>query len=288
MRQPCLSLVSCSYADLITLAGLWAGVWVFFAIGLAGAQDRVTTWNGFERHAFDVAGRPCWLTVPKTQAAGNPWVWRGQFPDFHAEVDIELLRVGVFVAYMNVDDQYGCDAALDLMDRFYEHLTRERGMNPKPALEAVSRGGLYAYRYAARHPERIACIYADTPVMDIKSWPAGKGKGLGDRGTWGHLMKVYGFKSEEEALAWRGNPIDLLELIAQAKIPLRHVISLSDRVVPPEENTLEAKRRLEKLGHTIDLVEVKEGTRESNGHHFPLPAVPETAQFILRHLRVAK
>jgi pimeloyl-ACP methyl ester carboxylesterase len=80
----------------------------------------------------------------------------------------------------------------------------------RPALEAVSRGGLHAYRYAARHPDLIACIYADTPVMDLKSWPlgwAGASKETAD------ALRYYGFTDAAELRAYRGNPLDLLDCL---------------------------------------------------------------------------
>jgi len=247
------------------------------------AAGRTEDWNGFQRLRFTIEGHPCFLTQPVLTAPGKPWVWRTSFPDYHAEVDLELLRHGWTVGYVECLDQLGSDAALDLMDRFYAHLTQQLGFAPRPALEAVSRGGLHAYRYAARHPERIACLYADTPVMDLKSWPLGW---PGARKEVGDALAAYGFKDESELRAYRGNPVDLLEPIARAKVPLRHVISLNDEVVPPEQNTLEAQRRLGSFGAGLDLVTVAEGTLESHGHHFPLPEVFASARFIRRHTAV--
>ncbi|WP_309715213.1 GDSL-type esterase/lipase family protein [Armatimonas sp.] len=248
-------------------------------------MDRITDWFGFRRVSFSVSGKEGWLTEPKSVQPGKPWVWRASFPDFHAEIDRALLAAGWHIGYLETGEMLGCDAALDLWDAFYEEVTKNRGLAIKPALEAVSRGGLYAYRYAARHPERIAALYADTPVMDLKSWPGGKGKGVGAPAVWKIAFERYGFQSEAEALAYAQNPLDILSTIAKAKIPLRHVISLNDRVVPAEENTLEAQRRLKKWGATMELVTVAEGTSESQGHHFPLPAVAESAEFFKRFTR---
>lgn len=244
------------------------------------AADPTSDWHGFRRLHFVVEGRPAFLTQPALAAPGRPWVWRTSFPDFHPEVDLELLRTGWAVGYLECLEMLGSDPALDLLDRFYDHLTRKRGMASRPALEAVSRGGLHAYRYAARHPERVACIYADTPVMDLKSWPLGW---PGAQKETADALRYYGLHDEAALRGYAGNPLDLLAPIATAKIPLRHVISLNDRVVPPEQNTLEAQRRLARLGHTLDLVVVPEGTPESQGHHFPLPEAFASARFIMRH-----
>ncbi len=254
---------------------------------LAATPEPVTVqaadWQGFTKQSFNLDGHPVFVVVPKIAAPGKPWVWRTSFPDYHAEVDLELLRNGCHIGYINCVDMLGCEAALDVMDRFYEQVRQQWDLSARPALEGVSRGGLHAYRYAARHPDRIACIYADTPVMDLKSWPR---KWPGAQPQWRQAQELYGFTNEAAALAFKGNPLDLLPVIARARIPLRHVISLSDRVVPPEENTLAAKRRLAELGWPMEVVTVKEGTAESDGHHFPLPEVFESAGFILRHAAV--
>lgn len=244
------------------------------------AEDTTTDWNGFRRLNFAVEGRACFITQPALAAPGRPWVWRTSFPDFHPEVDLELLREGWAVGYLECLELLGSDAALDLMDRFYDHVTGPRGLARRPALEAVSRGGLHAYRYAARHPDRIACLYADTPVMDLKSWPLGW---PGSSKETADALKYYGFQDEAALRAYRGNPVDVLAPVAKAKLPLRHVISLNDRVVPPGQNTFEAQRRLAELGHAMEIVTVQEGTAESQGHHFPTPEAFASARFIMRH-----
>lgn len=241
---------------------------------------QASDWNGYQKQSFVMDGIPCFVVVPKTSAPGKPWVWRTSFPDYHPEVDIELLKQGCHIAYIDVVGMLGSDPALELMDKFYLLVLKQWGLSKKAAMEGVSRGGLHAYRYAARHPDRVACIYADVPVMTIASWPL---KRADAKGELAEALKYYGFKSEDELKAYRGNPIDILEPIAKAKIPLRHVISLNDKVVPPEENTLEAQRRLEKLNWSIEIVSVKEGNA-CDGHQFPLPEVPETARFIMKHV----
>lgn len=240
-----------------------------------------TAWHDYQKQSFTINGRPAHVVVPKTAAPGRPWVWRTSFPDFHAEVDLELLRHGCHVAFLDVVDWLGCDSSLDEMDKFHQQVLSQWKLAERPALEAVSRGGLPAYRYAARHPERIACIYADTPVMDLKSWPLAW---PGARTQVADALKFYHFADTGALTAYRGNPVDLLAPIAKAHIPLRHVISLDDKVVPPERNTLEARRRLKALGHDMQIVTVEKGDPKADGHHFPLPEIHQSCRFILRHL----
>ena len=236
-------------------------------------------WNGFPKQSFALQGTPAYVVRPQTAAPGNPWIWRTAWPDYHAEVDLELLRAGYHLGYVEVVDLLGADKALDIMDLFYAQVRSQWRLAEKPAVEPNSRGGLHAYRYAVRHPERVACILGDVPVMDFKSWPL---QHPGSKDNWPQVIAAYGFRDDAEALAYKGNPIDQLEPIAKAKIPIRHVICLSDRVVPPEENTLEAKRRLQRMGWDIEVVAVPE-SQECEGHHFPYPEVGGSFQFVITH-----
>ena len=95
-------------------------------------------------------------------------------------------------------------------------------------------------------------------------------------------LKEYGF-TEEQALAYQGNPIDSLTPIAAQNIPVLHIVSLNDQLVPPTENTFILVDRYRKLGGSIDVIEVHKGTESSNGHHFTHPDPKRVADFIQQH-----
>jgi len=108
---------------------------------------------------------------------------------------LQLLDQGFHHVHIVVGNTFGSPSALQHFDAFYEAL-QKGGLAKKGALIGISRGGLYAYNWAARHPEAVSCIYGDAPVCDFKSWPGGKGKGKGSAGDWASLQKHYGFKDE--------------------------------------------------------------------------------------------
>lgn len=256
---------------------------------LSAAEDfsgKQSQWKGFTRYDFPCDGRDAYVVVPKVAADGRPWVWRARFPNFHAEADQLLLERGFHVAYIKTDGMLGSPVAMNHWDAFYKMMTAT-GLSKKPALEGVSRGGLFVYGFAKRWPERVACIYADTPVCDFKSWPLGRGSGIGHQPTWQGLLKHYKF-TEAQALSYTGNPVDDLQVIAAAKIPLLHIVSLNDKVVPPSENTFVLAKRYRKLGGQIEVIEVSAGTAKSNGHHFTHPNPKRAADFIQKHATPAK
>ena len=236
-------------------------------------------WHGFDRYEFPVAGNTASVVVPKKVADGKPWVWHGEFFGHKPAPDIALLGHGFHIVYLSVPNMLGCPEAVSHWNALYRELTRRYGFASKPALVGLSRGGLYCYNWAAANPDKVACIYGDAPVCDFKSWPGGKGKGKGSAGDWKLILERFHFADEAEALAWKLNPIDNLEPLAAAKVPLLHVFGDADDVVPWEENTGLIAERYEKLGGKIELIR-KPGV----GHHpHGLDDSTPIVEFIRKH-----
>jgi pimeloyl-ACP methyl ester carboxylesterase len=130
-----------------------------------------------------------------------------EFPDAFTErcAAPQLLAKGFYHAHISVGNTFGSPAAVKHFNALYRELT-ERGLAKKVVLIGLSRGGLYAYRWAAENPAKVAVIYGDAPVCDFKSWPGGRGKGKGSAADWKSLMSCYAFRDEAEALAYTGQP----------------------------------------------------------------------------------
>ena len=243
-----------------------------------------TTWHGFEQFHFKVADRAAYVVTPKEPTEGSPWIWRARFPGYHAQMDHQLVEQGYHLGYVDVAGLFGSPQEVEIGDEFYRFMTEQRGLSSTPVLEGVSRGGLLVYNWAAKHPDKLCCIYCDTPVCDFHSWPRGAGEGIGSEAAWKQCLLAYGI-SEAEADSFRGLPIHHAQVIADAKIPLLHIVSENDRVVPPKENTYLLRRQLQALGHSMEVISVPEGTEKSNGHHFDHPHPQQVIEFILKHSR---
>jgi lysophospholipase L1-like esterase len=246
----------------------------------AAFPGKQSAWHGFDRHDFEVGARTASVIVPKQPLPGRLWAWKGEFLDAFPAAEIALLNQGVHLVYLSVPDLLGSPEAVKHWNVCHRELTGKYGFAPKPALIALSRAGLYCYNWATANPEKVACIYADAAVCDFKSWPGGKGKGKGSTRDWQLVLDRYGFKSEAEALAYRGNPIDSLEPLAKARVPLLHVYGDADDVVPWEENTGIVAEHYKKLGGDITLIAKPGVGHHPHGLSDPAPIV----QFILRHM----
>lgn len=238
-------------------------------------------WHGFTRYDFQFDRREAHIVVPEKPAPGKPWIWRARFPEWHYQMDSILVRKGFHVVYLNTDYLFGSPKCVEIWSSFYKYLTTQYGFNHKAALEGVSRGGLYVYSFAKKYPERVSCIYAEAPVCDIKSWPGGKMAAKGDPESWKQLMAAYGFKSEKEALEYADNPVDNLEKLAAAKVPVFHSIGLNDSIVPSDENTYLLINRYIRLGGPATVCSNTIGKHSLQGHHFPIENLKAGADFIL-------
>src|SRR5882724_886188 len=151
--------------------------------GILGGEK--TAWHGFDRYDFlmdeqtlaikpikaqddemdgikhQIKGqRRCIVVVPKTVAAGNPWSWRGCYWNHQPQAEVELLKRGFHIAYIE------SSATLQpgrQWDAWYDFLTDKLGLSRKPAFVGMSKGGEFAYMWAADHPDKVSCIYADNP-----------------------------------------------------------------------------------------------------------------------------
>lgn len=233
-------------------------------------------WQGYERLDFVVAGQPAILIVPKTVAPGRPWVWRAEwFGDRHGpQVGLELLKRGWHYAYINASDRYGSPASIAIFDAFYRYLHSEAGLAEKVVLEGFSRGGLYAFNFAASYPERIAALYLDAPALDLRSWPGYR------KSRWAEVASNYGLTVAELETA-KVSPLDRIEPVLRAGIPIIGVSGDEDTIVPYEENLALLATRYREGGGLIDIILKPGGGHHPHGLETPAPIV----DFILRHAR---
>ncbi len=204
-------------------------------------------WNGYDRYDFKVEGREAIVVVPRQARAGNPWVWRPAFFDSFPGADIALLKEGFYVVYYDLTHLYGSPRAMKLGSDFYKYMTSRWGLSPKVTLEGISRGGLFSLNWAAENTEKVACVYIDAPVCDVFSWP-GRNHPL-----WPDLLQEW--KLSDEAMKFfSGNPIDHLEPIARAGIPVFSVCGQADTDVPYIRNMEIVRKRLLELGGIAQVI----------------------------------
>jgi len=237
-------------------------------------------WQGFKRHKFQADGCAAWVVEPKTALPGNPWSWGMEFPDAFADrcAAPQLLAAGFHHVHIVVGNTFGSPEAVKHFNAFYDLLVAN-GLAKKGALIGLSRGGMYAYRFAAQRPEAVAVIYGDAPLCDLKTVLGMKGYGKGSAVEWGNLCRAYGFKNDQEALAYAGNPVDTLAPLAKAKVAIIHVIGDADDIVAPAGNSDVIEQRYKQLGGEMKVVRKPGISHHPHGLDDPKPVV----EFLLKH-----
>lgn len=239
-------------------------------------------WNGYEKRDFTVAGYAGYVVLPRIAFAGNPWFWRGRFPDYQPRPALGLLSKGFHLAYLDLPNLFGNPRAVAAWEAFYDHVVMNFGLASRVSLEGISRGGLFVYNWAAKHAGLVNAIYCESPVCDLKSWPGGKGKGLGSAKDWEEALAAYNL-SEGLMLRFNGNPIGEVARLAARKIPILHVVSDRDELVPAAENSDVFAERYRREGGPIEVYRNTGMPDSLNGHHFPLDDAGRIVNFVLAH-----
>ncbi|MCH2207455.1 MAG: prolyl oligopeptidase family serine peptidase [Lentisphaerales bacterium] len=227
-------------------------------INKASAKD--FNFHGYSGKSFQYKGFEIKIVSPKVKDEQNRWIWRARFFGHEPQLDKALLERGFHLVYANVANLFGSPQAVSRWNKTYDLVTKA-GLQKRPVLEGMSRGGLIIYNWAKQNPDKVACIYADAPVNDILSWPGGKLSGPGAKNLWPTCLKVYGL-TEETAKSAQVSPIHGLEKLATAKVPLIHVCGANDKVVPINENTDILAKRYNELGGEIKVI-----SKPGVGHH---------------------
>ncbi len=95
---------------------------------------------------------------------------------------------------------------------------------------------------------------------------------------WEAFKRDFSLNTEEEATAFKGNPLDMAEKIAKLKIPLLHVVGDVDDVVPIGENTTPFEKRIRAAGGNITVIH-----KPLVGHHpHSLPNPQPIVDFIVK------
>ncbi len=225
--------------------------------GLLPADAKKASFHSFTRYDFALEGVQTILVAPRKAAAGRPWIWRARFFGHQPQTDVALLEHGFHVAYVEVGGLFGSPKAVARWNKAYAYFTEKLGFSKKPVLEGMSRGGLIIFNWAKRNPDKVAAIYADAPVCDFKDWPR-----LKSAGDWKTCKAAYGFKTEEEALAYADNPKDNLEALARAGVPVLAVCGAADTVVEMKKNIDVLAANYRRAGGNIRVI-----SKPGNGHH---------------------
>lgn len=225
-----------------------------------------TSFYGYPCAEFTFEGREAKVVKPKWAAKGHPWVWRARFWGHEPQTDIALLERGFHIVYCDVAELLGNSEAIGYWNDFYKML-HTAGLGKKAVLEGMSRGGIYIYNWAAANPKKVACIYADNALLDLKYWP--------DSAI---LKNDFHLNRANEIGALKASPIDKVAQIVKGGFPMLHLSADDDEAVDPSKNTLLFAQKVAELGGSVTVIH-KPGFKH---HPHSLPNPEPIINFILK------
>ena len=241
-----------------------------------------STWNGFKRIDFTFQGRDVIVVFAHEENRTKKWMLKTEYFDAFPETEIALLNRGYNLVYLKNLHRIGKEEDYEKKYELSKFLTKEYGFSPKCVPIGMSCGGLHAVHLAARHPEMIACMYLDAPVMNLLSWPLL----LGNPGRTAESPVLGAVEFYEatgmtisEAICYRGHPMDKMPELLQNHIPIILVSGDCDTIVHYEENGALLEKYYKENGGIIE-VHIKPG-----GDHHPhgLPDVTPVVDFIAKY-----
>jgi len=178
----------------------------------------------YDRYEFSLEGVQGAITIiaPKNTAPETPWVFRADFVDREAKVDLALLAKGFHIVTGPVP--FNADGpTLKDWDAVYKYLT-EHGFSRKPVMEGAGGAAGEAYAWAIANSDKVSCVYGENPVLRTK------------------MAKT--------------QPLDNLAPLAKAGVPLLHVSGGLDPWL--KDHTRVVEQRYRELGGQVTVI-VKEG-----------------------------
>ena len=212
---------------------------------------------------FTVAGKLAFIFEPPAEAeptaTSKPWIFYAPtLPNCPDEAERwmheRFTEAGVAVAGIDSGESYGSPDGVAATEALHAEMVR-RGYSTRPAVLGRSRGGLCASAWAIAHPEWTAGIGGIYPVYDWRSYPGIE-----------KAAPAYGLTAVQLTdRAAELCPIERINRLAEANVPVCIIHGDEDTVVPLEANSGELNRRYQAAGKggLVQLI-----VAEGQGHSF--------------------
>lgn len=227
-------------------------------------------WNGYRQLEFQLNGHKALLVLPH-QPKGDRWLLKteyfGAFPNF----ELVMLERGWHLAYIESTTRWYKESDSEDKAALCDYLHQHFGLREQCMCVGMSCGGMQAVYFAARHPERVAALYLDAPVLNLLSCPCCVGRKAAVD-FYPEFVEKTGM-TVQDLINYRNHPIDNLGPVLEHRIPVMLICGDADDVVPYEENGLQLSLRLQAAAHPFVEI-LKPGCRHHpHGLEDPAPIV---------------
>lgn len=213
-------------------------------------------WYGFKRYHFEFENCKAWIAEPKYPAGDGRWSWCTVWPEAYVRRVgiVDLLEHGFYHVHIDAFAFRASPEGVVVMGRFHDFLV-SMGLSEKTNLIGMSWGGFFSLRYAETFPQRIAAMYLDAPVCNAADPVCADGERI-------KSILENCKMSFEEMTESKLNPLNNVEVLVNARIPMMAAIGETDQSVNNDTNFNILEKRIIELGGSIKTIR-----RNYWGHH---------------------
>lgn len=213
-------------------------------------------WYGFKRYHFEFENCQAWIAEPKYPAGDGRWSWCTVWPEAYVRRVgiVDLLEHGFYHVHIDAFAFRASPEGVAVMGRFHDFLV-SMGLSEKTNLIGMSWGGFFSLRYAETFPQRIAAMYLDAPVCNAADPVCADGERI-------KSILENCKMSFEEMTESKLNPLNNVEVLVNARIPMMAAIGETDQSVNNDTNFNILEKRIIELGGSIKTIR-----RNYWGHH---------------------
>lgn len=241
-----------------------------------------TTWHGFEADEFEFEGRKAIVVFPKKPEPEENWTLKTEYWNAFPETEIALLHRGFHAAYLQNKSRFAPPEDCDAKARFVSYLHTTYGLRDKCVPVGMSCGGAHAVSFCGTHPDAVACMFIDAPVLNYCSFP-GKIDESEQCMVWkDEFLKAYPGVTRAGLLCFERHPMNWIPALKAHKIPILMLYGTEDQTVLYSEN---GQLMEEAYADAPELLTVI--PRPAQGHHpHGIPWDPTViVDFIIHHTR---
>ena len=213
-------------------------------------------WYGFKRYHFEFENCKAWIAEPKYPAGDGRWSWCTVWPEAYVRRVgiVDLLEHGFYHVHIDAFAFRASPEGVAVMGRFHDFLV-SMGLSEKTNLIGMSWGGFFSLRYAETFPQRIAAMYLDAPVCNAADPACSDGERTKS------ILENCKMSFEEMSKS-KLNPLNNVEVLVNARIPMMAAIGETDQSVNNDTNFNILEKRIIELGGSIKTIR-----RNYWGHH---------------------
>ena len=148
-------------------------------------------WKETQIRRFRFEERDALVVVPEGKANGR-LLWKaeyfGAFPNFEEA----MVERGYHLCFITHENRWAPPEEVELSARFLAYVAEQFALEPQCVAVGMSCGGLLSANLSIAHPELVAVMYLDAPVLNLLSM-AGLGEAAYRPEMFREMVAAYGF-----------------------------------------------------------------------------------------------